>query len=158
MAIATCKTCGDAYETSTDAPGHEGECRRCEVPRLRARVAGLETSAARLRADLDLTQGAVAEEVKARVATEQRAATLQAEVERLTDALSAEHFLRLDAERDLTESERKRAELVKRLSDAHNLARDLQPCGHDGDEEDGQHDEDCEACTWEQLMGALEAE
>lgn len=33
----------------------------------------------------------------------------------------------------------------------------LKPCGHDGDEESGEHDPDCPLCAWEAALAHAEA-
>jgi len=54
-------------------------------------------------------------------------------------------------------------------TDAHNqvlaalghcveVLDDLKPCGHSGDEETGEHDEDCMLCRWEAAMAHAEEE
>lgn len=48
-------------------------------------------------------------------------------------------------------------EMDGRLWAASEIAPRIKPSGHSGDEETGQHDEDCEACAWDELVACLES-
>jgi len=47
--------------------------------------------------------------------------------------------------------------LAEALQDARDALAQHKPCGHDGDEESGVHDEDCDLCFWEVACAAIDA-
>lgn len=58
------------------------------------------------------------------------------------------------------ENDRLRADLAQAraaLTAAQEILPRLKPCGHEGDEETGVHDEDCQRCAYDELEAALEA-
>ena len=81
------------------------------------------------------------------------------ELERhLTEGCTSEKELRrhvaaLEKERDAALTDN--AELTKRTNDALGLAAGLPFHGHEGDEESGQHEPDCEQCAKEAISNCL---
>lgn len=57
---------------------------------------------------------------------------------------------------ELTRLRSQRDRLAKALLHVSTALEHLKPCGHDGDEESGQCDEDCQRCEWDGAVAHVE--